>query len=283
MKVINHKSSKDREMIIQPRRSNFSLNLREVWDYRELLWTLTYRDFRIKYAQTLIGFSWAVINPVFTILILSFVFGNIAKVGTGSSDVPHILFTTVGICGWAYFSSLLGQAGGSIIGAQNMVKKIYFPRLIIPLSKAITSFVDLGVVLFCIFILMLWYGISPGKQLVYLPFYLIAAVICGLAGGIWMSALTVRFRDFTHITPLLLRLGMYATPIAYPSSSVPEKYQILFFLNPMAGVIEGVRWSILGGDQPSSYMYISFIVVLVLLIFGVFYFNKIQTKMADII
>ncbi len=270
-------------LIIEPNKSILNLNLKEVWNYRELLWTLTYRDLRIKYAQTAIGFTWAFINPVITILILSFVFGTVAKVGTGNSEIPHLLYTTAGMCGWTYFSSLLSQAGNSIIGAQGMVKKIYFPRLIIPLSKALTAFIDLLVVLFCIALLMLYYQILPASSLIYLPFFLGVAVISGLAGGIWMSALTVRYRDFVQITPLLLRVGMYATPIAFPASAVPEKYQLLFYLNPMAGVVEGVRWSILGGDPPSSYIYVSFAIILLFLIFGVFYFNNVQRKMADIL
>ena len=269
--------------IIEPRKNRFQLNLKEVWRYRELLWTLTYRDFRVKYAQTAIGFAWAFINPIFSILILSFVFGTIAKVGTGNTDVPHILYTTAGMCGWTYFSSVLAQAGNSIIGAQNMVKKIYFPRLIIPLSKALTSFIDLLIVLVCIALLMFYYQIAPSASIVYLPFFLLVAIVAGLAGGIWMSALTVRFRDFSQITPLLLRIGMYATPIAFPASNVPEKYQMLFYLNPMAGIVEGVRWSILGGDPPNEYAYISFVVIFLFFIAGVFYFNIIQRKMADIL
>ncbi len=271
------------QLIIQPQKSRFSLNLREVWQYRELLWTLTYRDFRVKYAQTAIGFAWAFINPIFSILILSFVFGTIAKVGTGDANVPHILYTTAGMCGWTYFSAVLGGAGNSIIGAQNMVKKIYFPRLVIPLSKAITSFIDLAIVLLCIALLMLFFQILPTENILYLPFFLLMAIIAGLAGGIWMSALTVRFRDFVHITPLLLRVGMYATPIAFPASAVPEKYQLLFYLNPMAGVVEGVRWSIIGGTPPSPYAYISFVVICFIFIGGIYYFNSVQRKMADIL
>ncbi len=269
--------------VIEPSKFSLSLNLRELWEFRELLWTLTYRDFRVKYAQTAIGFAWAFINPIFSILILSFVFGTIAKVGTGNSDVPHLLYTTAGMCGWTYFSAVLAGAGGSIIGAQGMVKKIYFPRLVIPLSKALTAFIDLMIVLFIIVILMVYYGIPPKSTLIYLPFFLLIAIIAGLTGGIWMSALTVRFRDFVHITPLLLRVGMYATPIAFPASSVPEKYQLLFYLNPMAGVVEGVRWSIIGGTPPNSYAYISFAIICVFFVLGTFYFNQVQRKMADII
>ena len=143
-----------KQLVIEPKKTTFSLNLSEVWEYRELLWTLTYRDIRVKYAQTAIGFTWALINPIVSILILSFVFGSVAKVGTGGTDTPHLLYTTAGMCGWTYFSALLAQAGNSIIGAQGMVKKIYFPRLVIPLSKAITAFIDLAIILLIIVLLM---------------------------------------------------------------------------------------------------------------------------------
>ncbi len=269
--------------IIKPSKNPFKINFKELWQYRDLLWTLTYRDFRVKYAQTAIGFTWAIINPVFTILILSFVFGTIAKVGTGDTGVPHLLYTTAGLCGWTYFATLLGQAGNSIIGAQGMVKKIYFPRLVIPLSKAITAFIDLGITLLIIAGLMIFYGIAPKASIMFLPLFLLIAIITGLAGGIWMSALTIRYRDFQHITPLLLRVGMYATPIAFPASAVPESYRMFFYLNPMAGVVEGVRWSILGGTPPDSYAYISFGIIIIFFILSLFYFNKVEKIMADIL
>ncbi len=271
------------KQIIEPNKSFFSLNLKEVWEYRELLWTLTYRDVRVKYAQTAIGFAWAVVNPVFSILILTFVFGTVAKVGTGEAGVPHIIYTTAGMCGWTYFAAVLSGAGNSIIGAQGMVKKIYFPRLVIPLSKAISAFIDLTITLVIITLLMVFYSVTPSMNIVWLPLFLLAAIVTGLAGGIWMSALTVRYRDFTHISPLLLRVGMYATPIAFPSSSVPEQYKTLFYFNPMAGVVEGVRWSLLGGEAPSGYVYISFGIIFLIFIAGLYYFNNIQRKMADIL
>ncbi|NJL77192.1 MAG: ABC transporter permease [Saprospiraceae bacterium] len=268
-------------MIITPRRNSLYFNLKEVVRYRDLLFTLAYRDLRIKYAQTAIGFTWAFLNPLFQILILSFVFGVVAKFDTGST--PHILYTAAGMCGWTYFSDLLSSASGSIIGAQAMVKKVYFPRLILPLSKALPALVDLGVMLLLIFILMLIYGIAPSINILWFPLFLFVAISSGLAIGIWMSALTIRFRDFTYITPLLLRLGMYATPIAYPASAVPEQYKFVFYMNPMAGVVEGVRWSLIGGEAPNTYSYLSFGIVFVLFVTGLLYFNRIERKIADIV
>ena len=198
--------------IIEPKKGLSILNFRELYRFRELLWTLTYRDFRVKYAQTILGFVWAFINPIFTLVILSFVFGTVAKVDTGG--VPHVIYTIAGMCGWTYFAKVFEQAGGSIIGAQNMVKKIYFPRIIIPTSKAITALIDFVIVLLCLAILMIVYKFPPASTIIYMPLFIIVAIVSGLTAGIWMSALTIRFRDFQHITPLLVRVGMYATPIA---------------------------------------------------------------------
>lgn len=275
------------QLLIEPRRSLLQMDWQELYAYRELLFTLTYRDLRVRYAQTAIGVLWAVLNPLFTLLILAFVFGVVARVDTGTTadgtPIPSLLFTCAGMAGWTYFATLLADAGSSIIGAQGMVKKIYFPRLIIPLSKALTSFIDFAIVLIFMAIMMLYFGIAPTANIVYFPFFFLMAVLSGLTGGIWMSALTIRFRDFQHITPLMLRLGMYATPIAYPMSAVPEQYQILFYCNPMAGVVEGMRFSLLGGAPISPYSYISFAVIAVLFVFGLLYFKKVERVMADIL
>ncbi len=269
--------------LIEPKNNPFKINFRELYQYRELLWTLTYRDFRVKYAQTGLGFLWAFVNPFLQIVILSFVFGTVANTGTGAIEVPHIIYTTAGMLGYTYFSNLMTQAGGSIIGAQQMVKKIYFPRLVIPLSKAITGLIDLGVTLVILGILCVIYGYIPSTNLIYLPVFIFIAILSGLAAGIWMSAVTIRYRDFQQITPLLVRLGMYATPIAYPASLVPEKYLSIYYLNPMAGVVEGVRWCIVGGDPPSALIWLSFGLIAVLFVLGVFYFNKVERVMADIL
>jgi lipopolysaccharide transport system permease protein len=274
-------------LVIEPSKGVFNLNFRELYAYRELLWTLTYRDLRVRYAQTVIGALWALLNPLFTLLILAFVFGVVAKVDTGQNaagqPIPHLLYTVAGMAGWAYFASLFSEAGTSIIGAQGMVKKIYFPRLIIPLSKAATAFIDFAIVLGFMVVLMIYYGFSPTANFVFFPLFVIIAIVSGLAGGIWMSALTIRFRDFQHVTPFILRLGMYATPIAYPAAAVPEKYQILFYFNPMAGVVEGMRWSLLGGAPLHWYSYISFAAIALMLLLGLFYFKKVEKIMADIL
>lgn len=278
------KTSIDRKYtLIQPTKNWLRINWKELWHYRELIWILTLRDVKVQYAQTLIGISWALLKPILSILILSFVFGTVAQIGTGGTEVPHILFTTAGILGWSYFATVTNQAGSSIIGAQNMVKKVYFPRMILPLSKGLFGLIDLGIALFLVVVLMVIYQVSPSWPLLWLPVFIFIAILAGLTGGIWISALTIRYRDFLHITPLLLRIGMYATPIAFPSTAVPDKYQALFYLNPMAGVVEGIRWSLLGGPPPPDEIYISFLLIVVFLGFGLFYFNKVQKSIADIV
>ncbi|HHH49800.1 MAG TPA: ABC transporter permease, partial [Saprospiraceae bacterium] len=231
--------------IIEPSKSSLKIPVRELYEYRELISVLALRDFRIKYAQTFIGFLWAFINPLFTLLILHFVFGMVVQVETG--ETPHVIFTLAGLIGWNYFATLVSEAGHSIISAQDMIKKIYFPRLVIPISKALTGLIDFGAVLICFFLLLFYYQYMPSKNIIFLPFFLVMVIITGLAGGVWISALTTRFRDFQHIVPFLLRLGMFATPIAYSAESVPEKYQFIFQLNPLVGLIEGLRWCIIGG------------------------------------
>lgn len=278
---------KDYVTIIEPEHNPFKIDFKELYTYRELLWALTYKDIRVRYAQTVIGFLWAFLNPLFSLVILTFVFGVVASVqlnlGANGQVIPHLLYTTVGLCGWTYFSETFAQAGTSIINAQQMVQKIYFPRLVLPISKALTALVDLGVSLLLVVILLLVYGYTPSGNIVYLPFFIALVVLSGLTGGIWISALTIRFRDFQHIVPMLLRVGMYITPIAYPSSAVPQQYQLIFYLNPIAGIVEGMRWSILGGEAIHPYSYISFAVMGVLFVLGVFYFNKVEKVVADII
>lgn len=267
--------------IIDSKNRWYDLNIKEIIQYRELLWTLTYRDIRVKYAHTAIGFVWAFLNPIMSLLIMSFVFGVVARVNT--NGIPHILFTLSGLIGWTYFATVMADAGNSIIASQSMVTKVYFPRLIIPLSKAISGLIDLSITLLCLAVLFLWYGFVPSANVIYFPLFLLYAILIGVSAGIWMSALTIRFRDFQYITPIVLRVGMYATPVAFPSNLVPEKFQIIFFLNPVAGAVEGLRWSLLGGTELSPYIFVSVGFVFLLFISGLYYFRKVEKVIADII
>ena len=271
--------------VVDARKGKVSLNLRELLSYKDLFLVLAYRDLRVRYAQTFLGLFWAFIQPAATLLIFTVVFGMAVNVNTGG--MPYPIFAITGMSAWTYFAFVLNQSGNSIIGAQEMVKKIYFPRLIIPLSKAVVGFVDFAVALLFMAFLMLIYGIMPSGNILYLPVFIVLTVITSLAAGIWLSALTIRYRDFQHVVPFIVQFGLYATPIAYPAetiiNSLPKWAVIVYYLNPMAGVVEGFRWSVLGGQAPSEYAYISFALIVVLFISALYYFRKIERIMADIV
>jgi lipopolysaccharide transport system permease protein len=258
----------------------FSLNFRELLEYRELLLMLSYRDIKVRYAQTALGVLWALIQPLTTLLIFTLVFGRVVKVDTGG--VPYPLFALSGMALWGYFSSLMSQAGGSIIGAQGIITKIYFPRLIIPISKSLAAFVDFGITLLFLFGMMIYNQFPPSLNAVWFPLFLLATVLAGLGVGIWLSALTIRFRDLSYVIPFAVQLGMYATPVAYPSSLVPEQYLGAYFINPMAGIIEAFRWSLFGSTlHPNTW--ISFLVTAIIFISGLYYFRKVEGEIADIV
>jgi lipopolysaccharide transport system permease protein len=271
--------------IIDANKSKLSLNIRELIQYKDLFLILAYRDLRVRYAQTFLGLLWAFVQPMATLLIFTVVFGRAIQVDTGG--IPYPLFAISGMAAWAYFSFVLNQSGNSIIGAQEMVKKIYFPRLVIPLSKAVVGFVDFGVALLMIIILCMVYGHVPSFELVFLPVFILLAIITALAIGIWLSALTIRYRDFQHVVPFMVQFGLYATPVGYPAELIIQKLPswavVIFYMNPMAGVVEGFRWCILGGNPPQTYAYVSFGVMLVLFVSALYYFKRVERVMADIV
>jgi lipopolysaccharide transport system permease protein len=239
----------------------------------------------VRYAQTFLGFVWAFIQPALTLFVFSLLFSRGLQINT--QNIPYLLFAASGLAAWTYFSAVMGQAGSSIIGAQNMVQKIYFPRLIIPLSKAVAGLIDFGITLFIIFLLMVYYKYVPSPNIFFLPLFLLAAIVSALGVGIWLSALTIRYRDFQHIVPFLVRFGMFLTPVAYPASiivdKIPDWASVVYFLNPIAGVIEGFRWCIFGTNPPGMLSYISFGVILFLFISSLFYFKKVEKTIADIV
>lgn len=273
------------KLIVDADKRSLSLNLKELLHYKDLFLILAYRDLRVRYAQTFLGLFWAFLQPATTLLIFTIVFGRAIKVDTG--DIPYPIFAICGMASWAYFSFVLNQAGNSIISSQEMIKKIYFPRLVIPLSKAVVGFVDFSIALLFLIILFALYGYVPEGPVYYLPIFVILTIISALSIGIWLSALTIRYRDFQHVVPFLVQFGLYATPVGYPTEVViknlPDWANIIFFLNPMVGIIEGFRWSLLGQSLPSDYMYISFGVVIILFVSGLYYFKKVERVMADIV
>ncbi len=268
-------------LVIDAQQRGQWLNWKELYAYRDLFFILAYRDIKVRYAQTVLGLLWAFLQPLCTLLIFSLVFGNAMRVDTGG--VPYPVFAACGMSAWTYFAYVMNQAGNSIISAQGMIQKIYFPRLIIPFSKAIVGFIDFAISLVLVLILAVWFGVSPSANMIFLPFFILMAVVSALAVGIWLSALTIRYRDFQQLVPFLVQMGLYATPIAYPSSMISREYQLLYHLNPMAGVVEGFRWSIVGGQAPHPYAYLSFGLTGILFITALVYFRKIERVMADIV
>lgn len=269
--------------IIDANTSSYFPDFKEILRYKDLFLTLSWRDFRVRYAQTTIGFLWAFIQPVVTLLILTLVFKTFADVKTG--NIPHILFTVSGLSVWTYFSFVMSNSGNSIIQSQGMIKKIYFPRLIVPLSKAVVGLIDFGITLIILIALMIYYGIAPSSNLWLSPIFIVVGMIAALGVGIWLSALTVRFRDFQHIVPFMVQIGLYITPVAYPVTEASDRLgttaMAIYYLNPMAGVVQGFRWSLFGGVAPGNMIYISFAVVFVIFITGLMYFKKVEDQMAD--
>jgi len=269
------------KLVIDADKKALSLNLKELYAYRDLFVILAYRDLRVRYAQTFLGILWAVIQPLATLAIFILVFGRVVKVDTG--DVPYPLFALAGMSMWTYFSTVMSQAGSSIIGAQNMIQKIYFPRLVIPLSKAVVGLVDLFIGLLFLFGVMVWYQYVPSVNIVYLPLFILLNILAALSIGIWLSTLTIRFRDFQYVVPFMVQFGLYATPVGYPASLIPEKFRLLYFLNPLAGVIEGTRWCLFGGKGIPAEAYLSFALIGFLFITGLYYFRRTERIMADIV
>ncbi|MFT6828208.1 MAG: lipopolysaccharide transport system permease protein [Bacteroidia bacterium] len=271
--------------VVDAQNKGMGLGLKELVKYKDLFLILAYRDFRVRYAQTYLGFIWAFIQPALTLIIFTLVFGKAAKVDTG--EIPYPVFAIVGMSAWSYFAFVMSQSGNSIIGAQGMIKKIYFPRLVIPLSKSLVGLIDFGITLCFLVAIMLYYGQGISSSIVLFPLFLLVNLFAALGVGIWLSALTVRYRDFQHIIPFAVQFGLYATPIAYPSSlvvhSLPDWIVALYYLNPMAGVVEGYRLSILGIGEIDQFSYLSFFVVVLLFVSSLYYFKRVERVMADIV
>ena len=272
-------------LVVDAKSNRLSLNLRELAQYKDLFWVLAYRDLRVRYAQTFLGFLWAFIQPAATILILTLVFGKALKIDTGG--VPYPLFAVCGMVGWTYFAFVMQQSGQSIIASQQMIKKIYFPRLVIPLSKALVGMVDFGVTILLLLLMVFWYSYYPSPNIVWLPLFVMLIIIYSLSVGILLSALSIRYRDIQHIIPFMTQIGLYLTPVAYPAEfiikAIPPWLSVIYFLNPMAGIVEGLRWSLLGTSIPTIYYLYSFLMAILLFIGSLFYFKKVEREMADIV
>jgi lipopolysaccharide transport system permease protein len=268
--------------VIAPSRGMISLDLKELWTYRELLYFLTWRDIKVRYKQTALGAAWAVIQPVMTMVIFTLVFGTLAKIP--SDGLPYPVFTFVALLPWQLFAYALTSSSNSVVASQNLITKIYFPRLIIPLSSVLSGMVDFAIAFVVLIGLLAWYGIVPGLAIFTLPLFVVFATLAALAVGLWLSALNVEFRDVRHVIPFLVQVWMFATPIAYPASLVPERWRAVYAMNPMVGVVEGFRWALLGtGHLDRAALAVSFVMVVGLLITGAYYFRRVETTLADVV
>lgn len=267
--------------VIRPPRGWQMLDWREVWAYRELLWVLTARDIKVRYKQTALGAAWAIIRPVLTMLIFSIVFGYMAKMP--SDGLPYPVFVYAALLPWTFFAAAISTSGQSLVGSSHLVSKVYFPRLIIPLSSVGAGLVDLAISTVVLLLMMLWYGVGWTVNLFAAPLLVAGLVFAALGVGTLLSALTVAYRDFTHLTPFMVQIWMYVTPVIFPASLVPERWQWLLFLNPMTGLIEGFRSAFLGRPFDLSGLATSMAIAAVVFVIGVAYFEKVERRFADII
>lgn len=268
--------------LIKPSSGWRTLDLREVWAYRELLGMLAWRDVSIRYKQSVAGIGWAIIQPLMTMVIFTIIFGKFAKLP--SDGFPYPVFAYCALLPWNYFAQSLSGSSDSLVGSSYLITKVYFPRLILPLSKVSSGLIDFGVAFIILFGMMAWYRISPTAGILLLPVFMLVAMLTALGVGLWFTALNVKYRDVRFIVPFIAQFWMFASPVAYSTSLVPEKWRWLYGLNPMAGVIEGFRWALLGKSAPDfRMMLVSFAAVCAVLITGLFYFKKMEKTFADIV
>ena len=264
------------------------LNLAELWEYRELLFFFVWRDVKVRYKQTALGATWAILQPLLTMLIFTIFFGGLAKVG--SDGLPYPIFSYAGLLPWTFFAQGLGQAANSLVGASNLIKKVYFPRLIVPLASVLTGLVDFAVAFTVLIGLMVWYRVPPTMAVIWLPLFLFLAILAALGSGLWLAALNVEYRDVRYVVPFFVQIWLFVTPVIYPTSRMTAKLAELGLpvwlsgLNPMTGVVEGFRWALLGsGSKPGPILVASAAVNLVLLVSGAFYFRRMERTFADVV
>lgn len=268
--------------VIEPSRGWVALKLGELWEYRELLYFLTWREVKVRYKQTVLGAAWAIIQPLFTMLIFSLFFGRLAKVP--SDGIPYPLFTLAGLIPWTFFANGLGLSSNSLVSSTNLISKVYFPRLTIPISSVLSGVVDFAVSLVLLVGMMGFYHQVPPWRCIYLPLFFLLGFVTALGVGLWLSALNVEYRDVRYTVPFLTQFWMFATPIAYPSSMLHGYWRTIYALNPMVGVVEGFRWALLGANTgPGPMIAASSIASILILVGGAFYFRRMEKTFADIV
>ena len=255
----------------------------DLWRYRELFYFLAWRDILVRYKQTVVGIAWSVLRPLLTMIIFTIVFGQIAKLP--SNGVPYAIFVYSAMLPWQFFSNSLSESSNSLIGNANLISKVYFPRIIIPASSIIVALVDFLISFVLFALIMFWYNYTPSINILAVPFFLLLSFLASMGFGLWLCALTVEFRDFKYIIPFIVQFGLYISPVGFGSDIVPEKWRLLYSINPMAGIIDGFRWAISGNSCPlnAGYFLISVIVTFIIFLSGIWYFRKTEMTFADII
>lgn len=270
-----------RVTIVRPTKGAGPVGLQELWEFRELLYYLVWRSIKVRYKQTLLGASWAVLQPLLTMLVLSLFLGKLARVP--SSGIPYPLFAYAGLVVWTFFTSALSQATQSLLEQQVMITRVYFPRILLPLSGVLAATVDMLLSLPVLIGLMLFYGFAPSRAAWSIPLFLVLAATAALGIGLWLSALNVRYRDVRYAIPFLIQLWFLSTPVMYPSSLLPDRWRVLYGMNPMAGVVEGFRWGLFGTELHGGLLLASVAIILVALVAGFHYFRRMEASFADVI
>jgi len=269
---------------IKPSTGLAALNLRDLWLYRELVYFMIWREIKVRYKQTMLGAAWAIIQPVLTMIVFTFLFGRIAKLPT-DGNVPYPIFSYTALLPWGLFVAALNQASRSLTSNQNMVSKIYFPRLVLPLASVLSGLIDFIIAFVILIGLMIYYHIAPSINVIWaLPLFLLLTIITALGVALWLSAINVQYRDVNYALPFMTQFWLFITPVAYSSNLISEKWQLAYSLNPMAGVVNGFRWALLGvGNGPDAGLWISVIIALLIMISGLFYFRNMEKTFADTI
>jgi lipopolysaccharide transport system permease protein len=267
---------------IEPSRGWVSLKLHEIWEYRELLYFLAWRDVKVRYKQTALGVAWAIIQPFFTMVIFSIFFGKLGRIP--SDGIPYPIFSFAALVPWTFFAHGLAQSSNSLVSGAQLIKKVYFPRLVVPVAAVLSGLVDFILAFIVLLAMMLYYGVVPTANVVWLPAFLLLALITSLGVGLWLSTLNVEYRDVRHSVPFITQFWLFATPIAYPSSLLSEPWRTLYGINPMAGVVEGFRWALLGTEtRPGPMVIASSLMALLILVSGAFYFRRMEKTFADVV
>lgn len=265
--------------IIKPSKGWMPIDLHELWEFRDLLYFFTWRDLKVRYKQTVLGFMWAIAQPFFTMLVFTLFFGSLVKIP--SEGVPYPIFAYTALLPWILFADSMNRSTNSIVANAGIIQKVYFPRLLLPISGILSPLVDFCIAFVILIAMMIYYGIMPTINTILLPLFLLLALATSLGVGLWLSALNAKFRDIQYLVPFATQLWMFSSPVVYSATMIPESYQWIYGLNPMAGVIEGFRWALLGTSAPSTMIFISAMISIVVLITGAFYFNRMEKTLAD--